>query len=672
LLVLGGGCRARTQIMVGVLTDLRAPDALNGAQIVILRDGVPVVDELWDIPGGIGRREILPGSYAIYSPRDTDERIEVQLVGLKDRQPVVNRRARVNLVSRQTLFMRMALVAGCMAKSDCGAGLTCIEGTCVSDEVDARTLPAFSPDLVTTVKCNSGTSFVSTETNEPMPVMGSCGPTELCEEGTCYKPVLADLWQQQLTPSQSTLRAVWGTADGQRFWAVGDGGTILHLGPSGFGGGGATDEPMTGDPRPFASTWVAETSPTTANLRGVFGVDANHVWAVGDDGTILFRNNGVWTRETLQGTSGPLNAVWAADVDRVWAVGRDDQSPPSGVIFRRDPDGTWRREDAGAVGDLHGVHGSSPDDVWAVGLGLTVMHFNGGSWQRVTVATPADGGGGMQDLFGVFASNGKVYAVGSPGLYYVIRRAGAGGAESTAFTINVDGRPAGLRSIWASGQGTFLVGDDGVILRSRGEESFDSEPSGVLAALRGVFGGAGQIYVVGETGVILFSNARRPSGGNTAPQMPADMGAVLKQCDNPDQCLGAGSGNACCGGQCVNTSTSLAHCGGCDRPCSTSCEAGQCAPTTGPTDAGVASDPCDPTCGGGGFGCVCNSNCGGVTYVMDCQSGSYCECHVSTMPGGPINVFDIQAGFCTDPRPAFFAPLSSGMGCEFPMPGGGQ
>ncbi len=43
---LGGltGCRDRTEIMLGILTDLRAPDVLDSVHIQVANGGVPLVD----------------------------------------------------------------------------------------------------------------------------------------------------------------------------------------------------------------------------------------------------------------------------------------------------------------------------------------------------------------------------------------------------------------------------------------------------------------------------------------------------------------------------------------------------------------------------------------------------------------------------------------------------
>src|SRR5690242_16807907 len=48
-LVLATGCKGRTEIMVGVATDLRATGQIDKVQMRILREGVTFRDVSWDL-----------------------------------------------------------------------------------------------------------------------------------------------------------------------------------------------------------------------------------------------------------------------------------------------------------------------------------------------------------------------------------------------------------------------------------------------------------------------------------------------------------------------------------------------------------------------------------------------------------------------------------------------
>ncbi|WP_293002211.1 YCF48-related protein, partial [Nevskia sp.] len=103
----------------------------------------------------------------------------------------------------------------------------------------------------------------------------------------------------------ASLNDVQFLADGQRGWAVGDGGTIVTT----TNGGGQ---------------WTSQTSGTGQNLSSVqFLADGQRGWAVGSGGTIVTTTNGggQWTSQT-SGTGQTLNSVqFLADGQRGWAVG---------------------------------------------------------------------------------------------------------------------------------------------------------------------------------------------------------------------------------------------------------------------------------------------------------------------------------------------------------------
>src|SRR3954447_14433444 len=155
-LALLGACQPRTEIMVGIVTELRAPDLIDQVSLTVLRDGVPLAFEQkpdWHIADGKVGTFVLPGSYGLFSPDGSSRRVEVTVHGVKNGNTVIERKAVVSLVPEKTLFMRMGLVVSCMGKLDCSDGQSCIEGECKDEAVDARMLPLFNTDLVDHVTC---------------------------------------------------------------------------------------------------------------------------------------------------------------------------------------------------------------------------------------------------------------------------------------------------------------------------------------------------------------------------------------------------------------------------------------------------------------------------------------------------------------------------------------
>lgn len=130
-------------------------------------------------------------------------------------------------------------------------------------------------------------------------------------------------------PVDATLNAVWAAPGSLDFIAVGAGGTIVRSDRDG---------------------WKNEESPVHSTLRAVAGTpDGRLILAAGDSGVVLRRSQGgVWTREALSGagdittlTIDPLGTGLAADRQgRVW---RRDSANPAG---------TWERLETPGLGPL--------------------------------------------------------------------------------------------------------------------------------------------------------------------------------------------------------------------------------------------------------------------------------------------------------------------------------
>src|SRR5688572_21814273 len=70
-----------------------------------------------------------------------------------------------------------------------------------------------------------------------------------------------------------------------------------------------------------ANTWCTEDSPVAgALLFDAWAVSPTDVFVVGDNGTILRRQNTVWMQMTSNTTEN-LRGVWAANGNDAWAVG---------------------------------------------------------------------------------------------------------------------------------------------------------------------------------------------------------------------------------------------------------------------------------------------------------------------------------------------------------------
>lgn len=101
------------------------------------------------------------------------------------------------------------------------------------------------------------------------------------------------------SPVSSTLRGVWGI-DSNNMFVVGDSGVIIR--------------------RENGGSWATMTSNTTVNLRAVWGTSMTNVYAVGENGTVMYFNGTAWSQITVP-TTQQLNGIWGISANEIYAVG---------------------------------------------------------------------------------------------------------------------------------------------------------------------------------------------------------------------------------------------------------------------------------------------------------------------------------------------------------------
>src|SRR5207249_2155474 len=115
-------------------------------------------------------------------------------------------------------------------------------------------------------------------------------------------------------------------------------------------------------------------------------------------------NTLTWTSEQLP--SGTYRGTWASSAADVFAVG-------AGGTIRHFNGPSWELQNSGTLNDLHGVWGSSSGDVFAAGSGGTVLHYDGATWGLVGTPPPASFGGiWASSPSDVFAGAGDPYSAG--------------------------------------------------------------------------------------------------------------------------------------------------------------------------------------------------------------------------------------------------------------------
>lgn len=246
--------------------------------------------------------------------------------------------------------------------------------------------------------------------------------------GWSYMPVPADAVE---------LSGVWGSSPEDVF-AVGAGGpgdqsVILHY--DGVG-------------------WSRMPTPEGLALYGVWGSSATNVFAVGYGGGIVHYDGSRWTT-VREGMVDPPGERWLWDV---WGT-------PDGEFFAVGSEvlhfsgGTWSRMPM-PKGHFFGVWGSSASDVFAVGSGGVIIHYDGTAWTRMK-APPRDG-----DLLGVWGNSPQdVFAVGD------MRSWGPGGCcsdvlhfDGTSWRVLKGMSGQSLEKVWTTPERAFIVGTGPTII----------------------------------------------------------------------------------------------------------------------------------------------------------------------------------------------------------------
>ncbi len=184
--------KKRTELILGVATDLMAPTPLADVVMHVFRlpEGVEVGDQTFTISGTLDEDYELPGTYDVYSPTGTADRIRVVLDGHDATSKLlVERTAVLTMVPNQTLFVRLGVVSACEGMNDCPTGDTCIEGRCQSEDIDTSLLPTYTPGMEKTVACLGATTFVDTSTKQALPLVSMADGGAPCGQGACAEGV---------------------------------------------------------------------------------------------------------------------------------------------------------------------------------------------------------------------------------------------------------------------------------------------------------------------------------------------------------------------------------------------------------------------------------------------------------------------------------------------------
>ena len=202
------------------------------------------------------------------------------------------------------------------------------------------------------------------------------------------------------------------------------------------------------------------------------------------DEELKFNYSVTWENPLPQGNH--LRGVWGSSPTDVFAVGM------KGTIIHYDGT-TWEQMDSGTDAQLNDVWGTSANDVYACGYSNTILHYDGSSWNEMDVVDTFYG----YNAIWASASN-DVYAVGDGIFHY----------DGTNWSdVTPEGSTPLLLGIWGfSSDNVFAVGDGGTILHFDGSDwiSMDTPiKKGRLDRLQCVWGNSpNHIIAGGETQLV--------------------------------------------------------------------------------------------------------------------------------------------------------------------------
>jgi photosystem II stability/assembly factor-like uncharacterized protein len=287
----------------------------------------------------------------------------------------------------------------------------------------------------------------------------ACDQVTVRSRGDAGTDSLASQWQL-VDAGQTNFNAVSGSSADNVF-VVGDEGTILHW---------------------DGTALLPEESGTTANLRGVVVASDSLTYTVGEQGTILRRQNGVWSAD-VPVTTAVLNAVWT-DGTSACAVGEQG-------IALVSSGGSWtlvanpRNDNYYAITDCN-------DGLFTIGSLGVVSHIDVGAKSISAVSLP----GYTKLLAGATRWASGAYFVGVDGGFFF---------WSAGKATKVDGLPqVFLHGVAVADGDAWVVGNEGFVAKLPGGLSPTIIPTPDDRWLVSIYAAsATDLWIVGRSGAIL-------------------------------------------------------------------------------------------------------------------------------------------------------------------------
>ncbi|MBF0450216.1 MAG: hypothetical protein HQK75_05900, partial [Candidatus Magnetomorum sp.] len=234
--------------------------------------------------------------------------------------------------------------------------------------------------------------------------------------------------------------------------------------------------------------WSLKESPVNTTLYGVWALNENLAYAVGDNNVILKYNGDQW-ESVPHNETGTFYAVWGVNTSNIVAVGTANKT------IRYDGN-TWTSQTGNGSYDIYDIWGDTNGNYYTSGDNKELLVYTG-SWYP-----EASGGPALKSIF-VNADNHR-FAVGDSGTLFMYTTASWNGVSSNT--------SENLKGVWADNTSAFAVGTNGEILYYQ-NSTWSVMTSGTAENLYGVWGESSQLAtVVGANGICL-----RYDGTNWSP-----------------------------------------------------------------------------------------------------------------------------------------------------------
>lgn len=204
----------------------------------------------------------------------------------------------------------------------------------------------------------------------------------------------------------------------------------------------------------FGFGWYHTPILTAEDLHGVVAFDDKSAIAVGTNGSIFSISNRRVATALTSPTTEQLNAIYtsnlAAKTD-IWVVGTN------GTILRSVNGINFTIETSPTTDELLSISGDGPNNIFAVGVNGTVIHWDGTSWTVQTLA----GGYTLNTVAMSFEDPNDVW-IGAQGGHVFHK-----GTYDLAFTeADVTSTTEGLFGSWLKSPNVmWMVGGNGTIIR---------------------------------------------------------------------------------------------------------------------------------------------------------------------------------------------------------------